>query len=118
VKTKYWVVLFGVLLVVCAGASLMFFGSAPQAQRVEIWSEGKLTETLDLSVDRVLTVESALGTNVITVLDGKVAVTQADCPDGYCMKRGFCDGGVEIVCLPNRLVLRFVGEQAIDGVVG
>ena len=117
-KTKYWVILFVVLLVVCGGASLILFGSAPQAQQVEIWSEGKLTETLDLSVDRVLTVEGDLGTNVITVHDGKVAVTQADCPDGYCMKRGFCQGGTDIVCLPNRLVLRFVGQQEIDGVVG
>ena len=58
------------------------------------------------------------GTNTVTVRDGKVAVTQADCPDHYCMDRGWCDSGTPIVCLPNRLVLKFVGKQTVDGAVG
>ena len=69
-------------------------------------------------VDQQLTVESENGTNVITVKDGKVAVTEADCPDGYCMERGFCSGGAQIVCLPNRLVLHFIGQSDVDFVVG
>ena len=47
-----------------------------------------------------------------------MAVTEATCPDHYCMKRGFCDGGAQIVCLPHRLVLKFVGESEVDFVVG
>jgi hypothetical protein len=58
------------------------------------------------------------GHNVVTVKGGKVAVTEATCPDHYCMKRGYCDGGADIVCLPNRLVLKFIGEQEVDFVVG
>jgi hypothetical protein len=112
------VILFGVLLGVCAAAGAVLLMPGQPAQRVEVWSEGKLIETMDLAIDRELTVESALGTNVVTVRSGEVAVTAADCPDGYCMKRGFCHSGTDIVCLPNRLVLRFVGEQEIDGVVG
>ena len=34
------------------------------------------------------------------------------------MHRGFCSGGMQIVCLPNRLVIEFVAEQEIDGVIG
>ena len=117
-KTKYWVMIFALLLVICGISSLFLFSPARSAQQVEVWSEGKLKCTLNLNEDQELTVESANGTNIITIRDGAVAVTQADCPDGYCMKRGFCSGGTEIVCLPNRLVLRFVGEQEIDGVVG
>ena len=58
------------------------------------------------------------GTNTITVRDGHIAVTAATCPDHYCMHRGFCDRGTQIVCLPNRLVIRFLGEQNIDAVAG
>ena len=47
-----------------------------------------------------------------------IAVTAATCPDHYCMHRGFCDRGTQIVCLPNRLVIRFLGEQNIDAVAG
>ena len=117
-KTGYWIAIFAVLLAVCAVASLLLLTPSAQAEQVEIWSDGELKYTLSLLVDQELTVESANGTNIVTIRDGAVAVTEADCPDGYCMKRGFCYGGTEIVCLPNRLVLRFVGEQEIDGVVG
>ena len=117
-KTGYWVAIFVALLVICGAMSLVLLGSSEPAQQVEIWSEGKLLRTLSLAVDQELTVESANGTNVVTVRNGAVAVTEADCPDGYCMQRGFCHGGTEIVCLPNRLVLRFVGQQEIDGIVG
>jgi hypothetical protein len=117
-KTGYWVGIFCVLLVVCGAMSLFLLGESEPSQQVEVWSDGKLLRTLSLAVDQELTVESANGTNVVTVRDGAVAVTEADCPDGYCMQRGFCHGGTEIVCLPNRLVLRFVGQQEIDGIVG
>ena len=50
--------------------------------------------------------------------DGKIGVSEATCPDHYCMKRGFCDSGTEIVCLPNRMTIRFLGQQEIDAVIG
>ena len=117
-KTRYWVIIFAILLVICGGLSLIFLLPAGPAGQVEVWSEGKLIAVLDLSEEQEMTVQSAQGTNVVTIRDGAVAVTSADCPDHYCMQRGFCNSGTEIVCLPNRLVLRFVGQQEIDGIVG
>lgn len=117
-KTRYWIIIFAALLMICGGLSLIFLLPGEPARQVEVWSEGNLIATLDLSEEQEMTVVSALGTNVVTVRDGAVAVTSADCPDHYCMQRGFCNSGTEIVCLPNRLVLRFVGEQEIDGIVG
>ena len=117
-KTRYWVMLFAGLLVICGGLSLLFLLPAEPAGQVEVWSERTLIAVLDLREDQEITVSSTQGTNVITVRDGAVAVTKADCPDHYCMQRGFCNSGTEIVCLPNRLVLRFAGQQEIDGVVG
>lgn len=117
-KTKTWVLLLGSLLALCLGLSLWLLIPGADAARAEIWSDGELLDTVDLGTDQTKTVTSQYGTNVITVKDGKIAVTQADCPDGYCMDRGFCSSGVQIVCLPNRLVIRFIGEQKIDGVAG
>ena len=116
-KNIGWIAILAVVFVACIGLSLVFFQST-QADFAEIYSDGKLIEKVNLKEDRVLTVESEFGTNVVTVKDGKIAVTQADCPDHYCMDRGFCDGGAQIVCLPNRLVIKFVAPQEIDGVVG
>jgi hypothetical protein len=118
VKTAYWIIIFAALLVICCGLSLIFLLPGEPAGQVEVWSEGELIITLDLSEDQEMTIESSLGINVVTVRDGAVAVTDADCPDHYCMHRGFCNSGTDIVCLPNRLVLRFVGQQEIDGIVG
>ena len=116
-KTKYWVVLLAALLLICTVLSVVFLRPG-QAQQAEIWSDGKLMKTVLLSIDQEFTVESADGVNTVTVRDGKIAVTAASCPDGYCMQRGFCQGGAQIVCLPNRLVIKFVAQQEIDGVVG
>ncbi|MBQ9844134.1 MAG: NusG domain II-containing protein [Oscillospiraceae bacterium] len=116
-KTKYWVVLLAALLLICTVLSVVFLRPG-QAQQAEIWSDGKLIKTVLLRIDQEFTVESADGVNTVTVQDGKIAVTAASCPDGYCMQRGFCQGGAQIVCLPNRLVIKFVAQQEIDGVVG
>ena len=117
-KTKYWIAIFAVILVLCAVSSVFLLGSGEDAAWAEIVSEGKVVRTVDLSIDQEFTIETANGRNVVTVKDGKIAVTEADCPDHYCMDRGFCSGGAQIVCLPNRLVIRFVGEQEIDAVIG
>lgn len=117
-KTKFWIGLIAALLVVSLGLSAWLLWPRDDAACAEIWSEGKLLYTLDLSVDQEYTVTTAWGVNVVTVKSGKIAVTQANCPDRYCMDRGFCSGGSHIVCLPNRLVIRFVQGQKMDGVVG
>lgn len=117
-KTKHWIILLSVLAVICLSLSLWLLLPKEQATAVKVISQGRLLTTLPLSEDTAFSVVSPNGTNVVTVKDGKVAVTQADCPDHYCMDRGWCSGGVQIVCLPNRLVLEFTGKANIDGVAG
>ena len=118
-KTKTWILLFALLLTVCLGLSLSLLMPGEAASRAEITSRGKVLKTVDLLIDQEFTVETPDGgRNVVTVKDGKIAVTEANCPDHYCMNRGYCNSGTQIVCLPNRLVIRFLGEQTIDAVVG
>ena len=116
-KTKYWIMIFGGILLLCCALSMLLLGGE-QADFAEVYSDGMLLYTLDLRIDQERIVQSEFGTNVITVSGGKIAVTEADCPDGYCQKRGFCNGGAQIVCLPNRLVIRFGGPAEIDAAVG
>ena len=111
-KTKYWLLGFAVLALVCVLCSLPLLGGE-DAQFAEIYSGGQLIKTVSLDIDQEFTVE---GKNTVTVRDGKIAVTWAQCPDQYCVKRGFRSSGGDIVCLPNKLVIRFTGPQEIDGV--
>ena len=117
-KSKTWAMILAAVLAVSIGAALLVLQPGEKAHRVEILSEGKVLYTLDLHVDQEITVTTDRGSNTVTIRNGVVAVTEASCPDHYCMQRGWCDGGAEIVCLPNRLVIRFLGAQEIDGVAG
>ena len=113
-KTKTWILIFAAIAVVCVLFSLPLLRQ-DQARFARIVSNGEAVKTVDLMVDQEFTVNEK---NTVTVEDGKIAVTWADCPDHYCMKRGFCPGGTDIVCLPNRLVIEFLGEQSVDAAVG
>ena len=117
-KTRTWIIVLGLVLAVCLGLSIWLMLPGEPAGQAEIWLDGELYRTVDLDRDQQFEVRSDHGTNTVTVKDGKIAVTEADCPDHYCMQRGFCDSGAQIVCLPNRLVIKFVGEQEVDGAVG
>lgn len=117
-KTKFWIFLTAAIMAVCLGLTLWLCRSGEAASTVTVISEGKVLYTLSLAVDQTLEISTQRGTNTVTVKNGKVAVTEADCPDGHCIARGFCDRGAQIVCLPNRLVLQFSAEAAIDGIAG
>ena len=108
----------GLVLAICLGLSLWLMRPGKPAGQAQIWLDGELYKTVELNKEQEFTVTGPYGTNTVTVKDGKIAVTAADCPDHYCMQRGFCDGGAQIVCLPNRLVIKFVGEQKVDGAAG
>ena len=117
-KTKIWIIILTVLVLICLGLSLWIFLPRESAQSVKVISEGEVLYILPLDTDTQIEIVTDRGINTVTVKNGKVAVTEANCPDGHCMKRGFCSNGVQIVCLPNRLVLEFTGQQVLDGVVG
>ena len=93
-------------------------GNTAPAASAQVVSEGKVIRIADLAQEQEFTVEVDGGYNVITVKNGKIAVTAADCPDHYCVRQGFCNSGAQIVCLPHKLVITFLGETEIDGAVG
>ena len=114
-KTKTWLLLLLALLALSLGGGILLLTAGTEAVCAEIRSDGELIATVDLRVDKEFTVTTPWGgENVITVRSGAIAVTSANCPDHYCMHRGFCKSGGSIVCLPNRLVISFVGEQDVD----
>ena len=118
-KTKYWIGLFAAILILCTALSIPLLGSGANAACAEIISDGQILQTVNLNTDQQICISSSNGgTNTVTVKDGRIAVTWASCPDHYCMKRGFCAGGTDIVCLPNRLVISFLGEQEVDAAIG
>ena len=115
IKTRTWILLLGGLLL----AGLLFLLRPPaEARFAEIWSDVELVCRVSLAEDQSILVESRYGTNTVTVSQGKIAVTQADCPNGECMQAGWQNGGRPIICLPHRLVVQFSQSGEMDAISG
>lgn len=88
---------------------------------VEIRQNGEVIYQFDLArePDKTLMVIYQGRTNLIEIHDKQIRILQADCPDQTCVHTGWLQpGGLPIVCLPNRLVIKFVDlENQNDAVV-
>lgn len=85
----------------------------------EIYRDGELVNTLSLEEDISLEITGRY-TNVITVRDGEIAMTESDCPGEDCVHSGgIRTSGRSIVCLPNGVEIRVVTKTSdVDFVVG
>ena len=116
-KTRTWIVLLAAVFVVLAGIVAWQYLGAKPADTAEVWADGRLLQTIDLSRDGEYRIETERGWNVLTVSGGKLAVTAASCPDGDCVRCGPRNTDPPIVCLPNRLSIQFSEPGEVDGVV-
>lgn len=111
-------VAFVFLCALALSAGLWMHRGQSDAVMAQIYQDGKLIEEIPLTGNRTLTVTGSY-TNVITVADGKIAVTSTDCPGEDCRHTGWIHvAGGSIVCLPNRVEIRLVGDGGVDAVVG
>lgn len=73
----------------------------------DIIRRGSVVQTLELSMDTVLTVTDDGLLNVIQISGGAAEMIGANCPDSHCIhQRPIMYTGQTIVCLPNRLVIQ------------
>lgn len=90
-----------------------------QAVSAQIYRGGQLLMTVSLDKPQQFPVEGDY-CNVITVEDGKISITDSDCPGQDCVHSGAIHSpGRSLVCLPNALEIRVVsGQSDVDFVVG
>ncbi len=72
----------------------------------------------DLRKPKEVRIDTEFGSNLLLLEQGKVTALESDCKDKLEMKAGAIDhAGQQLVCLPNRLVVRLKGDSLkIDGV--
>ena len=105
--------------VVAILVSITFWTSvgSEEGSVLNIYQEGTLVREIPLEVDTEFVIEGDYE-NVITVKDGKAAITKSDCPGTDCVHSGWIrDAGRSIVCLPNRVEIRVEGASEVDFVV-
>lgn len=119
-----WAAAFALLIIICFAVILVRAHFTKSASTARVFSDGTLVRTVDLNADEPYEFTVTFGDggyNVIRVEDGKIGVTDADCPDKICMRRGLVgSGAVPIVCLPHKLyiVIDSSDTDAPDAVTG
>ena len=117
-KQKRNTYLFLLLLLVIIGAGFLihryFFGKTGATAIIE--QDGETFSELDLSKDTELVLDDGNGgSNTITVKNGKIAVTDANCPDLVCVHTGsISQTGEVIACLPHKLIITISEEKNSD----
>lgn len=112
---KIDILIAAAVLVICLlGYFLTGVSIADERKTVIIESEGEvfaqysMTETMTVDVK---------GHNVVEITPDYVRVIHADCPDKLDVRQGKISApGSIIVCMPNKMTVRIVGESEIDAV--
>ena len=109
----------GMVAVIAILVSIIFWTNvgSEEGNMVMIYQDGSLIRELSLGTDTEVVIEGDYE-NVVTIKDGKAAITKSDCPGTDCVHSGWIhEAGRSIVCLPNRVELRIEGTSEVDFVV-
>lgn len=81
--------------------------------------DGEVYGTYSLSEEQTVEIATAYGSNTLRIEDGKVWVSEADCPNHDCVEKGAISRTNQIIlCLPHKLSVTIVnaGEEAPDAI--
>ena len=101
-------------------AALMIYAflylTSSEGDMVVVKVDGAVIKELPLNQDAEFTVPGYQGgINSITIRNGSVLVSDADCPDKLCVKMGRINrAGETIVCLPHRVVVEIKMDSVSD----
>ena len=116
-KKEKYLILIILLLLLGSIVSIFLMNPSGKSYTAHIYQDGQLIERIDLSAvseSYQLKLEATDGGyNTIEIQPGRIAVTDASCPDHICVKQGFIDSSMlPITCLPNKLVIQLKENTA------
>jgi len=121
-KTFFWVLVFAAAVVICL--CIYFLRPKERSDVALIYQDGELLYTIDLNKvteDYEILLEREGSGNKVLVSKNSICMKDADCPDGVCVDHGeLKDNSSPIVCLPNRVVIKFQtsGDEDVDVIAG
>jgi hypothetical protein len=105
--TKYDFLLAGMILIFSFGSIIPMknIGSMNKKKAL-IYKNGELKEEINLSIDKTI----ALHKIRIVTKEGRIRISESDCPHKICMHTGWIDNPSQtIVCVPNKTLIEIVG---------
>ena len=114
-----WLAIGLVLALAAVVFSCFLPGRNESAAYAEVYLDGQVVKTVALTENQTFRISDRYQ-NEITVKDGAIAFTASNCPGEDCVHSGSIHSpGRSLVCLPNRVEIRILGEQRdVDFVVG
>ena len=106
-------ILIAVLILGGLAAACAYRISGNRGEMVSVYVDGTLTGEYLLSEDMSIDIKGyGGGSNTLVIKDGAAFIKEADCPDKLCIHQGrISREGMELVCLPNRVVVRITGKD-------
>ncbi len=80
---------------------------------VKVIQDGQEVGVYLLSEDKTVSIPyGADSYNLLFISNGKASVSDADCPDGLCIRsRSISRNGESIICLPHKLVIQIEAKE-------
>lgn len=106
-KIKNDLMLAGAILLIALAAFGIYLLFAKEGNTVIVSVDGKEQYRFSLEQEITQTVQNETGNlNTVVIQEGKVSVSDANCPDGICVAHHpISKVGESIVCLPHKLVV-------------
>lgn len=107
------------IILTIVGLLLLFINiTKKEGSIAEVYYKDKLVLTVDLKKDEEYTVIGDLGDVVLEVKNQMIRVKSENSPKNICSKEGYIkDSSRTLICLPNKIIIKIIGENDIDGVV-
>lgn len=84
--------------------------SNEQAAKVQIRQGETIIGTYGLNQTREIEVKGPIGTNTISISNGRARFSKSPCHNQYCIHQGWLNrAGQAAICLPNQISLELIG---------
>ncbi len=101
-----------ILIVIVAFALVILFAfpRGNGSSFAEVYYDGRLVRTIDLSLDSEIFLDVGM---VVKVQGGRISVIDSDCPEKLCVAQGAINTpNIPIVCVPNRTLIKIVSDRS------
>ena len=117
-KKNDLILIGGILLIAFFSFVIIYFSGRSTGSSIKISVDGKSYGTYSLDEDNEIEIKTEYGNNVVTIKDGVAYMSDADCPDKYCMRQGKINHMKEnIVCLPHKVIVEVTQSSNEDSQV-